>query len=348
MKKKFGLIVIIVLLGITSLGCKKESIIIEEEIILGNENKETEEVEVEVEEKKGISSPLSGIYSSNLKVNRRPIAIMFDNHPRARWQSGLKDAEIIYEFSVEGTYTRYLGIYLINDPEIVGPIRSSRPYFVDAVLEYDPVYVRVGGSEQAKSDIKSFKIADIDGLTSSKSLFWRESHKKAPNNMYSSMGKIRESQKERGYKSLGEYDSFKFREKESDIQGEKAEHITINYNDENTTLYEYDSYENIYKRSKDGKLHIDEIDESQITAKNIIIQEARTRVIDREGRLDIDLIGEGRGKYITQGNYIDIEWIKKSRSGKTLYYDLEGNEIIFNPGNTWIQVVDLNPNIIIK
>jgi len=101
-------------------------------------------------------------------------------------------------------------------------------------------------------------------------------------------------------------------------------------------------------RIKDDKLHIDEIDDEPITAKNIIIQEAKTKVIDNVGRLDIQLIGEGQGKYITNGKVIDIKWVKKTREDKTLYYTLEGNEIILNPGVTWIQIVDLNPNIIIE
>ncbi len=60
------------------------------------------------------------------------------------------------------------------------------------------------------------------------------------------------------------------------------------------------------------KLHIDELDNSTIKAKNIIIQEAKTKVIDKEGRLSIELVGEGKGKYITNGRGIDIRWSKKS------------------------------------
>lgn len=273
---------------------------------------------------------------------------MFDNHPNARWQSGLKDAEIIYEFSVEAPYTRYMGIFLINDPESIGSIRSSRPYFVTTVLEYDAVYARVGGSEKAKADIKSLKVADIDGLSSSNKVFWRKSHKKMPHNLYSSMKILRETQISKGYKELGDYKPFKFKEDEEDIQGQLANTITINYNKNNITEYNYDLDNKVYTRKKDGKPHIDEIDETQIIAKNIIIQEAKTRVIDNEGRINIDLIGEGKGKYITNGKFIDIKWKKQTREGKTLYYDLEDNEIIFNPGVTWIQVVGIDPNITIE
>ena len=84
---------------------------------------------------------------------------------------------------------------------------------------------------------------------------------------------------------------------------------------------------------------------SPIKAKNIIIQEAKTKIIDSEGRLSIDLVGEGKGKYITNGKGIDIKWSKKSRNSKTYYYDKNGKEIVLNPGTTWIQVVSMNPNM---
>ena len=348
MKLKISLIIMIIFIGLISFGCKKEEIeIVEVEELIVEEEIIEDDVE-EIIEKEGIASPLSGIYGPEEKINRRPIAIMFDNHPRARWQAGLKDAEIIYEFSVEAPYTRYMGIFLMNDPEIIGSIRSSRPYFVTTVLEYDALYVRVGGSEQAKSDIRTLKVADIDGLSSSNKVFWRKTHKKMPHNLYSSMEVIRKVQNDRGYEELGDYTAFKFKEDEEDINGELATKVIINYNKNNTTEYDYDSENKVYIRSKDGELHKDEIDEVQITAKNIIVQEAKTRVIDNEGRIEIDLIGEGKGKYITNGKYIDIKWKKQSRNGKTLYYDLDDNEIVFNPGITWIQVVGIDPNVIIE
>lgn len=338
----------VTIIGLISFACKKEEVeIVEvEETIIEEEIEEV--IDEEIIEKEGIPSPLSGLYGPEEKINRRPVAIMFDNHPNARWQSGLKDAEIIYEFPVEAPYTRYLGIYLMNDPESIGSIRSSRPYFVTTVLEYDAVYVRVGGSEQAIADVKSLKIADVDGLTSSNKVFWRTSNKRMPHNLYSSMEVLRKAQKDKGYKELGDYTPFKFKEDEEDIKGELANTVIINYNKNNITAYNYDLENKVYTRTKDGKLHIDEINETQIIAKNIIIQESKTRVIDNLARLEIDLIGEGKGKYITNGKFIDIKWRKQSRAGKTLYYDLEDNEIIFNPGITWIQVVGIDPNVIIE
>ncbi len=351
MKMRMGIFILALLIGLGLTACKKE---VEEPLEVDNIDnildlvEEEEEEEVVVIVKEGIPSPISGIYGQEAKINRRPVAIMFDNHPRARWQAGLKDAEIVYEFLVEAPYTRYMGIYLMNDPESIGPIRSARPYFVTASLEYDCVYVHVGGSPQAQSDIKSLKLADMDALSSSGKVFWRKSHKKMPNNMYSSMEAVRKTQEERNYRMTGEYTAFKFKEDEEDIDGLDANKIVINYRKNNTSEYNYDLENKVYRRKKDGEDHLDEIDSSPITAKNIIIQEANTKTVDKVGRLDIQLIGEGKGKYISNGKFIDIRWLKDSRRGKTIYYDLDGEEIFLNPGITWIQVVEANTLIEIE
>ncbi|NLN14920.1 MAG: DUF3048 domain-containing protein, partial [Tissierellia bacterium] len=167
--KRIIYILIAIFLMMNLLSCKKEDKNLVEEEKKEVEEEIVEEVdgqvpqeEGEIEEVEGVPSPLSGIYAPEEKVNRRVVAVMFDNHPNARWQAGLKDAEIIYEFPVEAPYTRYLGLYLINDPEALGSIRSARPYFVTVALEYDAVYVRAGGSKQAKEDVRKLKMADID------------------------------------------------------------------------------------------------------------------------------------------------------------------------------------------
>ena len=341
------ILLLVLVLGIVITGCNKEEEPTIIDVDTSNEVQNNEEPIVE-EVKEGVPSPLSGMYAPEEVVNQRVVAVMFDNHPSAWWPAGLKDAEIVSEFPVEAPYTRYIGLYLINSPESIGPIRSSRPYFVTKALEFDAVYVRVGGSEQAKKDIINLKIADIDGLTSSSKVFWRKPHKKAPNNLYSSMEIIRQTQEERNYNLTGKYEGFEFFAEDTDIQGNEAKSILINYFNNNTSKFKYDEEEKVYTREKDGELHVDESDRSNITAKNIIIQQVNTKVIDNEGRLEIGLIGEGTGKYITNGNCIDIKWKKDSRESNTYYYDNLGNEIMLNSGNTWIQVVDTGTSIVIE
>lgn len=351
--KKHIIIVVLLILSLSLTACKSKTSMADNKV----EAKEKEKIEAEApdfkleekeEEKIGIPSPLSGIYGPEEKIDRRVVGVMFDNHPRARWQAGLKDAEIIYEFEVEGTYTRYLGFYLLNDPENLGPIRSARPYFITKALEFDSIYVRVGGSEAAKSDIRNLGIADIDGLSSSPNVFWRKSHKKMPNNLYTSMDIIRKTAEERSYREKGKDLNFLFYEEDTDIQGDPGKDIIIKYNKENSTQYIYNKEKKLYFRYKDGQEHIDEEDNSSINCKNIILQKVNTRVIDNEGRLSMDLIDRGEGLYFSNGSKQDIKWVKDSREGSTLYLNENGDEIHLNPGVTWIQIVKPNTQVIVN
>lgn len=375
MHKRKGLLFILIIVLISSLfGCTQKNVTVPKPTIAKEEsNNEDEKIkeedikENEENEKENIiseenddnntnkaddlmQSPLSGIYAPKEKVLRRPVAVMYDNHPRARWQSGISQAEIVYEFLVEGKYTRYMALFLLNDPELIGPVRSARPYFITTLLEYDPVYVRCGGSEAAKADVRKLKIADIDALTSSNRVFWRynKTGKRKPHNLYTNMEVIRKTQKERKYRLKGNFETFEFNQEDINIDGIQANTVKIEYFDNNTTKYVYDAENKVYKRYKDGKLHVDELDKTIVTAKNIIIQRAKTKVIDSYGRLAIELVGKGKGIYITNGKAIDIVWEKKTRESKTLYYDLSGNRIKLNPGNTWIQVVKPSTRVTIE
>lgn len=310
----------------------------------------TELEEEKTEATQHVFSPLSGLKTDESKINQRPVAIMFDNHPNARWQSGLSDAELVYEFKVEHPYTRYMGIYLIKEPELLGPIRSSRPYFVTTLLEYDPIYVRAGGSQEAENKIKEFNISDINGVSESIKYFWRESKtgKKSPHNLYTSMESIRKAEEEKGYNKPSSFEGFRFNEEIVDIDGFDVNNIEIKYNKKNTTKYIYNKGNNNYTRYKDGELHIDEFNEEPITATNIIIQQVSSSVIDEEGRLDVVLTGEGNGIFITQGKGVFITWKKESTSGRTRFFDDLGEELKLNPGTTWIQVTDIDPDLIIN
>lgn len=101
----------------------------------------------------------------NTESKARPIAVMINNHNQARpYHSGLDKAQIVYEFIVEGGITRMLAIFKDQDVSRIGPVRSSRHYYLDYALENDAIYVHWGWSPQAESDIKSLGINNLNGL----------------------------------------------------------------------------------------------------------------------------------------------------------------------------------------
>ena len=60
------------------------------------------------------------------QAKKKIFAVMLDNHDDARPQAQISKADIIYEYRVEGEFTRYMALFQSNFPENVGPVRSAR------------------------------------------------------------------------------------------------------------------------------------------------------------------------------------------------------------------------------
>lgn len=350
MKKNKLLMIMILIVLFILVSCKKndsEVLVIEK-----TENELQDEIVseiiveqeiVEVDDPNKVVSPLDGLKYFKEDLLKRPVVVSIDNHPGARSQSGLSQAEIIYECEVESPYTRYLCVFLANEPERVGPVRSARPYLINYALENDGIFVHVGGSQDAFNEILRLSVADVDGLYSGALWRYYDTNKIAPHNMYTTLKSIRDEAVKLGYRSESLFDGYSFNEKSSSLsetykQVKKAEKINITYNKYNTTDYTYDKDKKMYLRFKDGKVHVDELNDKQLTVKNIIILDTSKQVLDNEGRLFIGTVGSGNGIYITNEEAIEITWVKKSEKERTKFY-IGNDELVLNPGNTWIQVI---------
>ena len=274
----------------------------------------------------------------------RPIAVMINNNHVAWPHAGLQDAYLTYEILAEGGITRLMAIFKDKDTSKIGSVRSARPYYLDYALENDAIYVHYGWSDQAKSDISSLGVDNINGLTVS-DVFWRDtSLKKATEHtVFTSMEKINEYAKEKGYDrdtnkdlllnySVDEIDLSK---REDAV---KADTVFMKYSYYTSSSYEYDSENKVYKRFMSDTPHVDAVTGEQYTYKNIIITPIATHSYDSYGRLELENIVTGDGYYITDGYAIPITWSKASRSSQTVYKNMDGEEIEVNDGNTFIQI----------
>ena len=274
----------------------------------------------------------------------RPIAVMIDNHIDAMPQAGLLEADIVYEIIVEGGETRLMLILQDKDLDKIGPVRSARHYFLDYALENDAIYVHYGWSPQAQEDISDLGVNNINGIYESTSSFWRVTDKYAPHNAVTSTDNILDIAARKGYRTE-KYDNdtvLNYVVAEVNLEnGQTANTVTIPYSYVNTVKYEYDEDTKEYVRYSRGEKQVDWDSGKTVTTKNIIIEKAKNSTLNdgtSKGRQTIDNIKELDGYYITNGKAIPITCTKTSRSGKTVYKDLEGNEIDVNDGKTFIQI----------
>lgn len=305
---------------------------------IGDKNEENDTTVVEIKE------------PTIFKGVERPIAVMIDNHKGAMPQAGLNEAYAVYEIIVEGGETRLMALFKGKDLDKVGPVRSSRHYFLDYALENDAIYVHFGFSPQAKNDIAKLGVNNINGIYESSTSFWRVKDKYAPHNAVTSTEKILEIAKKDGYSVTSNKESVLNYvadpvELESDID---ASTVTIPYSESNTVRYEYDEEEKNYTRYSRDIKQVDWDTKETVKVKNIIITFCKnTRLNDGENkdRQTIDNVKTLDGYYITNGKAIKITCEKTSRSGQTVYKDLNGKEIEVNDGNTFFQICPIDSEV---
>lgn len=286
------------------------------------------------------------IYSGN----DRPIAVMIDNHNLAWPQAGLNNAYMVYEIIVEGGETRLMALFKGQDVASIGPVRSSRHYFLDYAMENDAIYTHYGWSPQAQSDITKYGINNINGITESSEIFWRSKEKSSPHNAVTSTQKILKSANSKKYRTTSTKESvLKYVTDEVTLEeGAEANKVTIPHSDLQKVYYQYDAENKVYKRFARNKAQTDWTTGNPITTKNIIITLCDNYTLadkENKGRQGLKNIGTFNGYYVTNGKYIKIKCIKNSREEQTVYQDLEGNVINVNDGNTFVNICPTSANV---
>ena len=285
-----------------------------------------------------------GVYEEKINIysgNTRPIAVSIDNE-RAAWpHSGLQDAYMIYEMIIEGGETRLLAFFQNKDTSKVGPIRSTRHYFVHYVMEHNAIFAHFGWSPKAEEYIKKYNVNNINGIYDS--YFWRVGY--GYHNAFSSMENIREFATKKNYLQVTSSDKPLYNYSAKSVELKNAtdvNNIYIKYSNLHNTSYTYNATDKVYYRYMRGVADKDRETGNHYYAKNIVIMYVNNYNLpdtETKGRQELENIGTGTGYYLTEGKCIEITWSKASDKSKTYFKDLEGNEITLNDGITYVQLV---------
>ena len=283
----------------------------------------------------------------DVNSNKRPIAIMIDNNVGNNAHVGLQDAYLTYEIIVEGGLTRIMAIFKDVNTSVIGPVRSSRHYFLDYALESDAIYAHYGWSTYAENDIKALGVNNINGLYDKG--YYRNYNIAAPHNVFTSIEDLYNVSTSKGYSTTSNnYSLLNYTPDDVNFDATSdlltANNVSMSYSYREVRSYSYDATNGYYLRYMNNSPHTDRDSGEVYHYKNIIIMKVNNSTLDSYGRQDLDTVGSGEGYYIANGYAIPITWSKASRSAKTHYY-YRDNELVVADGNTMIQVVPLNSNI---
>ena len=281
--------------------------------------------------------PLTGLPADH-EVKTRPYMVMVENAPQARPQTGLDQADIVYEILAEGEITRFVSVFQSQAAGEIGPVRSIRPYFVEIGDALDAIIVHAGWSQDAMDMMAGRNLAHLDEVYGDGAYYWRSTDRKAPHNLYTSVDLMKKGAEARKFRTEWNGPLLTFaKEGQSTLTGAAVHYIQIPYLMGYFASYDYDAADGVYKRSMEGKPHLDKETGKQLQTKNLLVLESKHQIIDKEGRRIVDVFGPNKGMIFQEGLSQAITWERKN--GMLRAYASDGKEVPLLPGNTWVQIV---------
>jgi hypothetical protein len=337
-------------------------------------------LQISPQEPKDQACPLNGqLYTNTEKTaweQRRPLAVMIENTPDARPQSGMSQADVVFEAVAEYGITRFMGLFYCDvqvADTTLAPIRSARTYFVDWASGFNaPMYVHVGGANtpgpadalgqisdygwNGQNDINQFSVGyptfvrdynripgkDIQTehtMVTSTEKLWAIAAKRGWTNMSPKRTLGRTTTGGTDWKA--NYQGWSF----VDGQANQGSVTSISYSfmgDSPTyaVQWNYDAATNSYKRNHGGELHTDLNDSQPVIAKNVVVLLTTEKgPIDELKHMLYTTTGTGEALVFNNGQVTQATWSKKDRTSELLLSDSKGKPLSLVRGQVWISVL---------
>ncbi len=304
-------------------------------------------------------NPLTGETVTDPAVlARRPLAIKISNAPAiVRPQSGLNNADLVFEHYAEGGLTRFTAVFYSHDADPVGSIRSGRIIDLEIPKMYDAAFAYSGSSGPVRLMFRDSEFFDrIISPDFGHGGFFRveDPNKAFEHTLFTSTYNLRAILDQRGQNRPPQFQNGMAFSAEPLTPGEPARQIEIGY-DGTYVTWAYNSGNGRYIRWTDGEPHLDANAGQQISFKNIILLAAHhedtdileDHVGDGHYSIQIQVWGEGPVSVFRDGVRVDGRWHRDDPYDMLTFTDLDGAILPLAPGNSFIQLVPLGFNNLI-
>ena len=345
---------------LTVAGCRSEK------DVLGQEDSKLDAIEIEEQQPPPVPEPeedipegevtgninmLSGLEISGSVQNGRPLAIMVQNSPQARPQSGLIYADMVFEAVSEAGVTRFVALYSSHDAEIIGPARSARIYFAELARSFDPIFTFWGTYPGAYTAIQNM---DMDVLDANSSAYvahttagWRDPSRSnaLEHTAFIDTYGIKEDAEDFGYSLQGGQSPMKFKYDAQEQERGNIEEISVDFSyAQYEAGFSYDREENLYYKYLAGEPHTDFETGEQISRNNVIVLISDIEgPISSAGHMEVRTTGEhepGNAYYFMDGEVIEGSWGREDIFAPFSFLDHQGSPMLFNRGSTWVCIVE--------
>ncbi|MEI2608627.1 MAG: DUF3048 domain-containing protein [Candidatus Promineifilaceae bacterium] len=300
-------------------------------------------------------NPLTGEQMPDPSVLlRRPIAVKISNAPPSyvRPQSGLNDADIVYEHIAEASITRFTAIFYGHTPATIGPIRSARLIDLEIPAMYDAALFFSGASTGVNQRLFSSDFADRV-MRSNEPGYYRtgDTNKPYEHTLYGNPVQFWEGLTNKGLNTPPVFTSFMAFSSTPPAGGTAATSITLDYQWE-TVSWQYDAAAGHYLRWSAGAPHLDGNTNEQVHAENVVVVFANhqedaticeqiTNGVCTWLSLQAQIWNSGRVVIFRDGQMYEGTWTRTNRSDMLTFTDASGNPLPLQIGNSWFQMMSL-------
>ena len=285
-------------------------------------------------------APLTGLRVDDADVLARPaFAVKIDNIDAARPQTGIVEADLVYEELVEGGLTRLLAVYQSEDPPLVGPVRSARSTDVPLLMPLKTPLFAWSGSNSAFSSMLDRRAVGDVGVTARPSGYLRRADRTPPSDLYMSTEVLRGFAPDTSLPPPPQF-SYLPRGEQAAPGAAEIGAVTVEFG-AISVIYRWDEVLAGWARQQNGTAHLDE-DGNQVAPENVIVQfvdYVDTGLVDANGAAVPEAqIWEGQGTaWVLSGGRLTVgSWLKPNLTIETIFLDADGQEIAVTRGRTWV------------
>lgn len=268
-------------------------------------------------------------------IPQRPVIVVkIGNNPEARPQTGLNDADIVFEEVVEGGITRYVGVFQSKAQDLIGPVRSVRGMDPNIAKLFGGIFAYSGGTQKNESAIQSTTGIKALNETSAKDAMIRTKDRYAPNNLYIDSKKMWAlADENKAPDQLFQYSKTALE------TGAPVKNFTIPFTSGFQATFTSSSG-GFLKSSPSGPV-LDN-NKVQVSPANVLVM-----AISYPNYSEGIVIGSGKLWVFSNGKYVEGTWSRVSADEKLKLIDSTGNEIKLSPGQTFIELMpnSLTPQI---
>jgi hypothetical protein len=271
--------------------------------------------------------------------NRPALVVKIDNHAEARPQTGLNQADVVYEEEVEGI-TRFFAVFQSADSTPVGPIRSARTTDVNLVAALShPLFAWSGGNPTVQRQISGADLTDVgQSQANGPGGYHRDNRTNAKGSEHTLYADTVALYTLAPPGQGAPAPLFTYRaEGEPSPVGDPTGGIKLHM-ESTKAQYVWDAATKTWPREQNGSPHVDH-DGVQIAPANVVIQFVSYVGVPGVGQSQQAVtVGEGEAWILTDGKLIKGTWSRPDPKQPAVYKDAAGNRVKLTPGRTWVEL----------